>query len=131
MSRWIYKKLKPLTGGLLGTIAALWLVAAVAPCVMADSLEMVQSPVHCLMSQGSVQTDDDDCGPATTVNCQLPDVNSPIAAGHDNYSITPALLVLLPVPTNLPDAGKFSRLGFLALDILDPPLHIRHLTLLI
>jgi hypothetical protein len=131
MLRWFYKKLKPLAGGLLGTIAALWLVAAVAPCVMAQSNEMNRAPVHFLISLDSVYIDNNDCGPAATVDCQLPDVNSPIAAAHGNYAITPALLVLLPVPTDLPNDGKYSRHGLFALDIPAPPLHIQHLTLLI
>ena len=131
MLRWFYKKLKPLAGGLLGTIAALWLMAAAAPCVMAQSNEMNHAPVHCLISQDSVHTYNNDCGPAATVNCQLPDVNSPIAAAHGNYAITPALLVLLPVPSDLPDAGKYLQHGLFAPDIPGQPLHIRHLTLLI
>lgn len=131
MLNWFHRKRTPIIRSLLASVASLWLVAAAAPCVMAQPHQIDHTPVHCLMYQGTTHTDMNDCGPATAASCKLPDVNSPIAATLGDHAITPALLAMLPVPTVLPNTGRYSRHDFLAPDIPAPPLHIRHLTLLI
>jgi len=131
MLHWFHRKLKPFARVLLATVASVWLVAAAAPCVMAQPHHMAHTPVHCLMYQGVAQTDMNHCGPTTAANCKLSDVNSPIATALGDHAIIPALLTLLPVPFTLPGSIKYLRNDFLAPDIPTPPLHIQHLTLIL
>lgn len=71
------------------------------------------------------------CGPVTAINCQLPDTGTPLTAGFGDFSMVPVLLITLPVPAMLSDNGKPPRPDFFAPDIHAPPLHIRHLTLIL
>jgi len=54
-----------------------------------------------------------------------------LAAGFGDFTMTPVLLVTLPVPLLLADSGQPPRPDFFAPDIHAPPLHIRHLTLIL
>jgi len=131
MTHWFRRKLKPITRGLLATIASLWLVAGAAPCVMAQSQPMNLASVHCPMHDGGMNLDTNDCGPVTAVSCQMPDLQSPLAAAMGDMAVTPALLTMLPVVVALPDNSLTPRHAFFSPDIPAPPLHIQHLTLIL
>ena len=131
MLHWFHRKLKPIARALLASIAALWLVAWAAPCVMAQTHHMDHASVHYPMHDGAVNMDTDDCGPVTAVNCKLPDLNSPIAAALGDMATTPVLLTMQPVASILPNARRHPHRDFLAPDVPAPPLHIRHLALLL
>ena len=131
MMHWFRRKLKPIARGLLSTLAALWLIAGAAPCVMAQTQPMNHASVHCPMHDGGMNLDADDCGPVTAVSCQMPDLQSPLAAALGDMAVTPVLLTVLPVHIALPDDRVFLRHDFFAPDIPAPPLHIQHLTLIL
>ena len=132
MLRWFRRKLKPIARGLLATGASLWLVAAAAPCVMAQPHRMDQASMHCPMPRDTVQTGtNNDCGPVVSVNCKLPDINSPLAATVVDFTATPVLLTMLPVPIILPQTRQHPQNDFFTPDIPAPPLHIQHLTLIL
>jgi hypothetical protein len=116
---------------LLAVAASLWLVASAAPCVMAQSQPMNHASVHCPMHDSVMNMDVDNCGPVTAVSCQLPDLQSPLATALGDLAITPVLLTVLPVVVAVPDNSIPLRQDFFTPDIPAPPLHIRHLTLLI
>ncbi len=131
MMRWFHRKLKPIARTLLSTLAALWLVAGAAPCVMAQPSPMDHVFVHCPMHGGGMNLDTNDCGPVTAMSCQLPDLQSPLAAALGDLAVTPVLLTVLPVVVAVPDNSIPPRHDFFTPDIPAPPLHIRNLTLLI
>lgn len=131
MMHWFRRKLKPIARGLLSTVAALWLIASAAPCVMAQSHPMNHGSVHCPMHDSVMNMDADDCGPVTVVSCQMPDLQSPLAAALGDMAVTPALLTVLPVVVALPDNSISPRHDFFSPDIPAPPLHIQHLTLIL
>jgi len=131
MLRWFHKKLKPIARGLLSTLAALWLIAGAAPCVMAQSQPMNHSSVHCPMHDGVMNMVADDCGTVTAVNCQMPDINSPATVAFGDMTVTPVLLTVLPIAIALPDNRVPLRHEFSRPDNPAPPFHILHLTLLI
>jgi hypothetical protein len=131
MMRWFHRKLKPIARTLLASLAALWLIAGTAPCVMAQSQPMNHASVHCPMHDGGMNLDTDDCGPVTAMSCQLPDLQSPLAAALGDLAVTPVLLTVLPVVVVVPDNSIPLRHDFFRPDIPAPPLHIQYLTLLI
>ena len=131
MTYWFRRKLKPIARGLLSTLAALWLIAGTAPCVMAQTQPMNHASVHCPMHDGGMNMDADDCGPVTAVSCQLPDLQSPLAAAMGDMAVTAVLLTVLPVVVALPDSSISPRHDFFSPDIPAPPLHIQHLTLIL
>jgi hypothetical protein len=128
---WFHKKLKPITRGLLASLAVLWLIAGAAPCVMAQSQPMNHATVHCPMHDGGMNLDTNDCGPVTAVSCQMPDLQSPLAAAMGDMAVTPVLLTVLPIDIAVPDNRIFLRHDFFSPDIPAPPLHIQHLTLIL
>jgi len=131
MMHWFRRKLKPIARALVATLASLWLVAATAPCVMAQSQPMNHASVHCPMHDGSMNMDINDCGPVTAVSCKLPDLQSPLAAALGDLTMTPALLTVLPVVVAVPDNSIPLRKDFFTPDIPAPPLHIQNLTLIL
>ena len=131
MMHWFRRKLKPIARTLLASLAALWLVAGAAPCVMAQSHHMNHASVHCPMHDGGMNLDADHCGPVTAVSCQLPDLQSPLAAALGDMAVTPVLLTVLPVIVALPDNSISPRHDYFTPDIPAPPLHIQHLTLIL
>lgn len=131
MLHWFHKKLKPIARVVLSTLAALWLVAGIAPCVMAQSQPMNHGSVHCPMQDGGMSMDADDCGPVTAVSCQMPDLQSPLAAALGDLAVTPVLLTVLPVVVAVPDSSIPLRHDFFKPDIPAPPLHIQLLTLIL
>lgn len=131
MTHWFRRKLKPISRGLLSTLAALWLIAGAVPCVMAQSQPMNHGSVHCPMHDGGMNMEANDCGPVTAVSCQLPDLQSPLAAALSNMAVTPALLTVLPVVVALPANSISPRHDFFSPDFPAPPLHIQHLTLIL
>ena len=132
MLRWFRRKLNPIARGLLATGASLWLAAAAAPCVMAQPHRMDQASMHCPMPQDTAQTGaNSDCGPVVSVNCKLPDINSPLAAALGDFTATPVLLTTLPVPIILPQTRQHPQNDFFTPDVPAPPLHILHLTLIL
>ena len=134
MLRWFHRKLKPIGRGLLATAASLWLVAAAAPCVMAQPHPAYPVSAPCSMSKGmahAAMADMKDCGPVTAVNCKLPDINTPLAAMLGDFAATPVLLTTLPVSTILPQTRQHPHNDFFTPDIPAPPLHIQHLTLIL
>ncbi len=131
MMHWFRRKLKPIAHTLLATLASLWLVAGAAPCVMAQSQPMNHASVHCPMHDGGMSLDANNCDPVMAVSCQLPDLQSPLAAALGDLTVTPALLTVLPVVVALPENSIIPRHDFFAPDIPAPPLHIQHLTLIL
>ena len=131
MMHWFRRKLKPIARTLLASLASLWLVAGAAPCIMAQPHHMNHASVHCPMHDGGMNMNADDCGPVTAVSCQLPDLQSPLAAALSDMAVTPALLTVLPIVVALPDNSISPRHDFFKPDIPAPPLHIRHLTLIL
>lgn len=137
MLHWFRTELKTLARGTLALAGLLWLIAAGAPCVMAQTPVPDPAPSHCPehakhKHQHIGHSAMPDCGPATTINCQLPDTGTPLAAGFGDFAMTPMLLTTLPAPFLLPSNGdQRHRHDFLTPDIPAPPLHIRYLTLLI
>ena len=134
MLRWFRRKLKPIGRGLLAMGALLWLVAAAAPCVMAQTHPANPASTPCSMSQGmahAAAADMKDCGPVTAVSCQLPDINTPLAAALGDFAVTPVLLTTLPVSIILPPTRQHPQNDFYTPDIPAPPLHIQHLTLIL
>ena len=130
MLRW-FQRQKPVARGLLALAASLWLIAAAAPCVMAQSHQMNHASIHCPMHDGVMNMGADDCGPVTAVNCQMPDINSPATVAFGDMAVTPVLLTVLPVAIALPDNRVPLRREFSRPDNPAPPFHILHLTLLI
>lgn len=131
---WFRKNRKGIARGLLAVAGSLWLVAAAAPCVMAQTHQVNPVSAPCSMSQGMAHTDMADmrdCGPVMAVNCKLPDLNTPLAAALSNLAATPVLLVTLPVLTILPQSRQHPQNDFFTPDIPAPPLHIQHLTLIL
>ena len=131
MMHWFRRKLKPIARTLLASLASLWLVAGAAPCVMAQSHTMNHASVHCPMHDGGMNMDADDCGPVTAVSCQMPDLQSPLAAAMGDMAVTPVLLTVLPIVVALPANSISPRHDFFSPDIPAPPLHIQHLTLIL
>jgi hypothetical protein len=134
MLHWFRTELKTIAGGTLALAGVLWLIAAGAPCVMAQTPVPDPAPGHCpehAKHNGPGHVAMPDCGPVTAINCQLPDTDTPLAAGLGDLTMTPVLLVTLPVPLLLSDSGQSPRPDFFAPDIHAPPLHIQHLTLIL
>ena len=133
MLRWFRRKLKPIARGLLATAASLWLVAAAAPCVMAQTRPAEPASAPCSMNKGMAtdMTNMKDCGPVTAANCKLPDINTPLAAALGDLAATPVLLTTLPVLTILPQTRQHPQNDYFTPDIPAPPLHIQHLTLIL
>lgn len=134
MLHWFRFELKTLARGTLALAGMLWLIAAGAPCVMAQTPMPDPAPKHCpehARHDGAGPAAMPDCGPVTMINCQLPDTDTPLAAGFGDFAMTPVLLVTLPVPLLLADSGQSPRPDFFAPDIHAPPLHIQHLTLIL
>lgn len=134
MMRWFRTQLKTVGRATLALAGLLWLIAAASPCVMAQTSDPDPVSSHCpehAKHKGAGQSVMPDCGPATAINCQLPDTGTPLAASFGDFAMTPVLLVTLPVPVVLSGAGLRPRHDFLAPDIPAPPLHIQHLTLIL
>ena len=134
MLHWFHTELKTLARGTLALAGMLWLIAAGAPCVMAQTPDPAPAPSHCpehAKHSGAGHAAMPDCGPVTMINCQLPDTDTPLAAGFGDFAMTPVLLVTLPVPVLLADSGQPPRPDFFAPDIHAPPLHIQYLTLIL
>lgn len=137
MLRWVHRRSKPLARGLIAALASLWLVAAAAPCVMAQPHPHGQPMDHDMHQHHAMHMDMEvamvaaECDLVTAVSCQLPDVNSPLAVTPGDLAPAPVLLTLLPVSIIQPPARLYLRNDFLRPDIPAPPLHIRHLTLIL
>ena len=134
MLHWFHTELKSLARGTLALAGALWLITATAPCVMAQTPDPDPAPNHCpehAKHNGAGHAAMPDCDPVTALNCQLPDSDTPLAAGFGDFAMTPVLLVTLPVPLLLADSGQPPRPDFFAPDIHAPPLHIQYLTLIL
>ena len=132
MLHWFRTELKTLARGTLALAGLLWLIAAGAPCVMAQTPDPASS--HCpehTQHNGMGHAAMTDCGPVTMINCQLPDTDTPLSAGFGDFTMTPVLLVTLPVPLMLSDNAQPPRPDFFAPDIHAPPLRIQHLTLIL
>jgi len=132
MLRWFHRRLKPLGRGVLATAVSLWLVAAVTPCVMAQPEPATPVSVPCSMDKNMVHASMKDCGPTMTMKCKLHDINPPTTSSiAGDHAVTPTVLTVLPVSSVLSGTVPRLRPGFATPDIPAPPLHIRHLTLLI
>lgn len=132
MLNWFRTELKTLARSTLALAGLLWLIAAAAPCVMAQTPDAEPASTHC--PEHATHGDSaamPDCGPATVINCQLPDTSTPSASGIGDFAVTPVLLMTLPLPVVLADNGRQHRHDFFVPDIPAPPLHIRHLTLIL
>lgn len=132
MLNWFRTELKTLARGTLALAGLLWLIAAGAPCVMAQMSDADPAFKHCPehAKQGGPVTMPD-CGPATVINCQLPDTGTPSASGIGDFAVTPVLLITLPLPVAMADNDRQPRHDFFSPDIPARPLHIRHLTLIL
>jgi hypothetical protein len=134
MLNWFRKKLKILAQGILALAGSLWLVAAATPCVVAQTVEQIpdtrQCPVH-TKHNGTEHVVAAECCPVAAINCQIPQTGTPLTVAFGSFAVAPVLLTTLPVTIIRSDAARYQRRDFLSPDIPAPPLHIRHLTLLI
>lgn len=134
MLRWYRKKLKILGQGILALAGSLWLVAAATPCVVAQTAEQIpntrQCPVHTKHNE-TEHAGAPECCPVAAINCQIPQTGTPLTVAFGSFAVAPVLLTTLPVTIIRSDTARYQRRDFLAPDIPAPPLHIRHLTLLI
>src|SRR3990172_5091413 len=115
MLHWFRTELKTLARGTLALAGLLWLIAAGAPCVMAQTPDPDPAPSHCpehAKHNGAGHAAMPNCGPVTTINCQLPDTGTPFAAGFGDFAMSPVLLIALPVPVVLSDNGQQPRPDF-------------------
>ncbi|MHB8744895.1 MAG: hypothetical protein ACYC9L_17550 [Sulfuricaulis sp.] len=84
------------------------------------------------MPQGIVQTGmNNDCGPIVSVNCKLPDINSPLAAALGDFTTTPVLLTTLPVSIILPPTRQHPQNDFFTPEIPTAAHYIQHITLIL
>jgi hypothetical protein len=116
MLHWFHTELKSLARGTLALAGVLWLITATAPCVMAQMPDSDPAPNHCpehAKHNGAGHAAMPDCDPVTALNCQLPDSDTPLAAGFGDFAMTPVLLVTLPVPVLLADSGQSAAARFL------------------
>lgn len=125
------RNLKSVARGLTALLATLWLMAGASPCVMAQPHTMDVPATHHAMPAGMAHADRHHCGPVTTVDCKLKDLVSPLTSVPADLAVTPVLLTTLPAPIALPHFAPVHTREFFTPDIPAPPLHIRHLTLLI
>ena len=134
MLRWFRSRLKTVGRGTLALAGSLWLVAAAAPCVAALTAELNPDPRHCPIHAkhgDNEHASTQECCPVAVINCQIPDTGTPLTVAFGNLTVAPVLLTTLPVTIVRSDSIRYQRRDFLAPDIPAPPLHIRHLTLLI
>ena len=129
MLRWFRTNLKPLARSLIAAMASLWLVAAAAPCVMAQSQQMDYTAPRCAMPMA--QADMKNCDPVTAVSCQLPNINSPLITALGDLAATPVLLTILPASVIFPETRQHPPQDFYNPNIPETPLHIQHLTLIL
>lgn len=125
------RNLKHVARGLIALVAALWLMAGASPCVMAQPHTMDAPVPHHAMPAGMADADMHDCGPVTAVDCKLKDLVSPLSSVPADLAVTPVLLTILPAPIALAYSAPVHTREFFTPDIPAPPLHIRHLVLLI
>lgn len=134
MLRWHRNKLKTLGRGVLALAGSLWLIAAATPCVVAQTVDKYtdfrQCPVHVKHSETEPSVVSQ-CCPVAAIDCQIPQTGTPLTVAFGSFAVAPVLLTTLPVTIVQPDAVRYQRQDILAPDIPAPPLHIRHLTLLI
>ncbi|MBI3545129.1 MAG: hypothetical protein HY081_00835 [Gammaproteobacteria bacterium] len=129
MLRWFRSHSKSLARGMIAAMASLWLVAIAAPCVMAQAPQMDYGATRCHMPM--TQADMNNCDPVSAVSCQLPDINSPLIAALGDIPYTPVLLSTLPAAFIFPETRQHPPQDFYNPNISLPPLHIRHLTLIL
>ena len=128
MLSWIRRRKKPIGRGLLVGLLGLWLAAA-APCV-AVTLHS-KTPNHPCTETQSVLDQGvacEDCEQATTLDCVLPDGNTPVAAAP-SFSVTPVVLMTVPAIAVMP-ALSTSPFTWKLLQPAPPPLYLTHLALL-
>ena len=107
------------TRGLLATLAGLWLLAAAAPCVMAQPPicppDMVGN--HCPHESQPALDAADNCDALAALNCRLPNPNPPSAA----LDIPAPAAVLLQTFPMVLDVIQADRLSHFAHTTVDPP----------
>ncbi len=117
--------------GLLATLVGLWLLAAAAPCVMAQPSayppDMVGS--HCPQSQPALDAADN-CDALAALNCRLPNPNPPSAA-LDIPAPTPVLLQTFPIVLDVIQADRLSHFAHTTVDPPTPLLNRKQSRLLI
>ncbi len=104
-------------------LAALWIAAAAAPCVMANADCHDPGCAEQMLTTGDA---------AAMLNCELPDPNPPATAGFSSVAIAPmpmvvALLPLLPAVNETPPRQWL----WSSLHIPFTPLNLKHARLLI
>lgn len=105
--------------GLLATLVGLWLLAAAAPCVMAQPPACPPDMVgnHCPHEGQSALDAADSCDALATLNCRLPNPNPPSAA----LDIPAPAPVLLQTFSMALDVIQADRLSHFAHTTVDPP----------
>ena len=135
MLHWFRTELKTIARGTLALAGLLWLIAAGAPCVMAQTSDPEPASSYCpehAKHKGIGHSAMPDCGPMTAVNCQIPDTGTPLAASLYDFAMASVLLTTLSTPfILLSDSSQRQRRDFLNPDIPSPPLYIRYLTLIL
>lgn len=81
--------------GLLALMAGAWLLAAAAPCVMAQPMPMPADHTGCCPDKASPPAAD--CAALTALDCQLPKPAPLTGAAFDLPAPMPVLLYSLPV----------------------------------
>ena len=118
--------------GLLATLAGVWLLAAAAPCVLAQPPACPPDMVgHHYPHESQPALDAaDNCDALAALNCRLPNPNPPSAA-LDIPVPTPVLLQTFPMVLDVIQADRLSHFAHTTVDPPTPLLNRKQSRLLI
>ncbi len=118
--------------GLLATLAGVWLLAAAAPCVMAQAPACPPDMVgnHCPHESQPTLDAADNCDALAALNCRLPSPNPP-SATLDMPAPAPVLLQTLPVVFDVARANSLSNFAYTTVHPPTPLLNRKQSRLLI
>lgn len=119
MMRHIRKHQKHTARSLLAVVTGLWLLAAAAPCVAAQSVVCPQDMAgkNCPHENPPALGATDGCDALAALNCRLPDPNPPNAT-LDIPAPAPMLLHTLPL---IPEVSRARLLPNVVRAAIDPP----------
>lgn len=105
--------------GLLAVVAGLWLLAAAAPCIAAQTQVCPPDTLngHCPADHAPALAASDNCDALAALNCRLPNPNPPSAA-PEIPAPAPLLLQTLPL---VPDVTRAPRAPNFVRAAADPP----------
>jgi hypothetical protein len=100
MRPWIVIHSQRLARPLLAGLAALWLLTALSPCVMA--MPCPSSAMHAPWTITAENTGAHDCDLLVAFDCQLPDLNAPTASTPELPAAALPAMVLPAIPPAVP-----------------------------